>query len=121
MAAKRTFSLIVVILALLGGVTWLVLGLGRTPSGEATLDIALLCSGCGHSMEVDFEGLARVMSEGAAKGIANTGSREGPVGICPKCGRPRLYRAEEDPQTGKPVLPAEVTPEQAPATNDTPR
>lgn len=46
-----------------------------------------------------------ITSEAVEKGLAKPVSPRAPVGFCPNCGKPSLYRAEEDPQTGEPFLP----------------
>ncbi len=103
--SKRTVGVVLVCVLLLGGAVWFSFGRVRVQSGEGQLDIPLICAACGHSLSVDFDGLTRFISEASQKGLANPGAGQAAIGLCPKCGKPTLYRAEEDPQTGKPVLP----------------
>jgi hypothetical protein len=103
--SKRTVGLVAVSAVLLGCAVWLAFGRAKVQSGEGQLDIPLICAGCGHSFGVDYDGLMRFIAEAIKKGLANPGAGQAPVGFCPKCNKPSLYRAEEDPQTGKAVLP----------------
>lgn len=103
--SKRTIGLVVMSVALLACAAWLAFGRTRVQSGEGQLEIPLICAECGHSLDVDYNGLIQLTSEAVEKGLANPASPRAPVGFCPNCGKPSLYRAEEDPQTGKPFLP----------------
>lgn len=106
--SKRSIGLIVLSVALFGCAGWLAFGRVKVQSGEGQLDIPLICAGCGHGLSVDYDGLVRFMSEAVSKGLANPGAGQSPIGFCPKCNQPTFYRAEEDPQTGKPVLPVQA-------------
>jgi hypothetical protein len=103
--SKRTVGLAILSVSLLACAAWLAFGRATVQSGEGRLDIPLMCADCGHSLEVDYDGLIQLTSEAIEKGLANPPSQQAPMGFCPKCAKPALYRADEDPQTGQPVLP----------------
>ena len=103
--SKRTIALVAVSVILLGVAAWLAFGRAQTQAGERRLDIPLICAACGDGLTVDYDGLMQFVAGAIEKGLANPGAGRQPIGYCPKCGKPKLYRAEEDPKTGKPVLP----------------
>lgn len=104
--SKRTAGLVILSVALVGCAAWLAFGRSRVQAGEGQLDIPLICSACGHGVQVDYYGLMQIVGEAIQKGVKDPGGRGTAVGFCPKCSKPTLFRAEEDPQTGKPVLPS---------------
>jgi len=77
---------------------------------EQVLDLPMICASCKHTFCVDYEGLLALAREAREKGLKGVGEERNPmVGICPKCGKPTVCRAEEDARTGQLSVPDEVT------------
>lgn len=107
MSLKRKAALGVIAIAVVAITFWLRSRQPAMVSGEPRLDLPVICAECGNSLRVDYDGLMKMMADARAKGVAVIdGEPRSPVGICSKCGKAALYRAEVEPQTGRPALPA---------------
>jgi len=63
---------------------------------------------------VSFDRYANLINEGQAA-HPHIGSPGAPIGVCPKCRKAALYRAEFCPKCGKPVAPEGATSDGRPA------
>ncbi len=89
------------------GVAWLSWRSASGGSGEQDLPMTLICAACGHAVPTTFTGMTQLVQTAYDQGHTEAGQTpRSPLGLCPKCGKLTLYRAEPCPKCGQPMVPA---------------
>jgi DNA-directed RNA polymerase subunit RPC12/RpoP len=94
-----------VVLTVICAAAWFMHRRAQAGSGEQDMELTMICAACGHTFGTTYAKMPELVTAARARGFPQIGSdMNGPVGVCPSCGKPAVFRSSRCPHCGKPVV-----------------